>query len=133
LHGFENERTEASPPGKIIQHQAGAVKPPCHNASHFSYFLDAINGKMRVELLADGTSLFSRERDVKESVITLILAAETMASELALHGLDPLNDVVRTRICDVLLSLLRRCSINEKLALTTMARIGAEDGIRGHG
>ena len=28
LHSFESERAEASPPERIIQHQAGAVKPP---------------------------------------------------------------------------------------------------------
>lgn len=109
------------------------MKPPYHNASHFPYFLNAINDEMRVELLADGTSLLSRESDVRESVITLVLAAEAMANELALYRLNRLNDVVRTGICNVLLSLLRGSSVNEKLALAAMAGVGAEDGIRSHG
>jgi hypothetical protein len=85
-----------------------------------------------VELLANGTSLLSRESDVGKGVITLVPAAETMADELTLYGLDGLDDVVRAGICHVLRSLLRGGSINEKLALAAIAGVGAEDGIGSH-
>jgi hypothetical protein len=85
-----------------------------------------------VELLANGTSLLSRECDVSKGVITLISTAETMADEPTLYRLDSLDDVVRAGICHVLRSLLRGSSINEKLALTTIAGVGAEDGIGSH-
>ena len=85
-----------------------------------------------MELLANGTSLLSGECDVGKSVITLISTAETMADELMLYRLDSLDDVVRAGICHMLRSLLRGGSINEKLALATIAGVGAEDGIGSH-
>ena len=85
-----------------------------------------------MELLAHGTGLLNREGDVGKGVITLISAAETMADELMLYGLNGLDDVMGAGICYVLRSLLRRSSINEKLALATIAGVGAEDGIGGH-
>ncbi len=85
-----------------------------------------------VELLANGTGLVGRESDVGKRVITLISTAETMADELTLYGLNGLDDVVGSGICYVLRGLLRRGSINEKLALATIAGVSAEDGIRGH-
>jgi hypothetical protein len=85
-----------------------------------------------VELLANRTSLISRECDICKCVITLVPAAEAMADELVLYGLDGFDDVVRARVCHVLLGLLRRNSINEKLALTAIAGVGAEDGIGSH-
>jgi hypothetical protein len=85
-----------------------------------------------VELLANGTSLLSRECNICKCVITLVPAAETMTNELTLYGLDGLDDVVRAGVCHVLLGLLRGCGINEKLALAAIARVGAEDGIGSH-
>jgi hypothetical protein len=55
-----------------------------------------------------------------------------MADELTLYRLDGLDDVVGTGICHVLRSLFRGGSINEKLALTAIAGVGAEDGIGSH-
>ena len=82
--------------------------------------------------MANGTSLLRREGDVGKGVITLISAAETMADELTLYRLNGLDDVVGAGICHVLRSLLRGSSINEKLALATIAGVGAEDGIGSH-
>ena len=82
-----------------------------------------------MELLANGTSLLSRKSDVCKSIIALISTAEAIADELTLYRLNSLDDVVGTAFCNVLLSLLRRRSINEKFALTAMAGVGAEDGI----
>ena len=107
----------------------GAIRPLCYKASHK---LNAVNNEVRVELLANGTSLLSRESDVGKGVITLVSAAKTMADELTLYRLDGFDDVVRAGICHVLRSLLRGSSINEKLALTAIAGVGAEDGIGSH-
>jgi hypothetical protein len=110
----------------------GAWWPLCYKALHFPHFLNGINGKIGVELLADGAGLVNGESDVSKRVITLVPAAEAMADELTLYWLDGLDDVVRAGICHMLLSLLRRCSINEKLALAAIAGVSAEDGIGGH-
>jgi len=107
----------------------GAIRPLCYKASHK---LNAVNGEVRVELLANGASLLSRESDVGQSVITLVPAAETMADELALYRLNSLDNVVGAGICHVLRSLLRGRSINEKLTLAAITGVGAEDGIGGH-
>jgi len=107
----------------------GASWPLCYKASHK---INAINGEIGVELLANGTSLLGRKGDVSKGVITLISTAETMANELALYRLNGLDDVMGAGICHVLLSLLRGCSINEKLTLATIAGVSAENGIGGH-
>lgn len=86
-----------------------------------------------MELLANGTCLLSRKSDIAKSVVALISTAEAIADELTLYGLDGLNDVGGTGICNVLPSLLRRRCINEKLALAAIAGVGAEDGIGDHG
>jgi hypothetical protein len=85
-----------------------------------------------VELLADRTGLVSRESDVGKGVITLVSTAETMAYELTLYRLNGFDDIVGAGICYVLRCLLRGSSINEKLALATIAGVGAEDGIGSH-
>ena len=85
-----------------------------------------------MELLANGTGLLSRECNVGKGVIALISTAETMADKLTLYRLDGLDDVVGAGICHMLRSLLRGSSINEKLALTAIAGVGAENGIGGH-
>ncbi len=82
--------------------------------------------------MADRAGLFSRESDIGEGVITLVSTAETMADELTLYRFDGLDDVVGTGICHVLLSLFKRGSINEKLALSAIAGVSAENGIGGH-
>jgi len=105
------------------------LKGACYKASHK---LNAVNGEVGVELLANGTSLLSGECDVGKSVITLVSTAETMADELTLYRLDGLDDVVGAGICHVLRSLLRGSGINEKLTLAAITGIGAEDGIGCH-
>lgn len=107
----------------------GASWPLCYKASHK---INAINGEIGVELLADGTGLVSRESYVGKGVMTLVSTAEAMADELTLYGLNGLDDVMGAGICHVLLSLLRGGSINEKLTLATIAGVSAEDGIGGH-
>ena len=124
----KKERRSSRLVGTTIQHE-GPFQGACYKASHK---LNAINSEVRVELLANGTSLLSGECDVGKSVITLISTAETMADEPTLYRLNGLDDVVGSGICYVLRGLLRRGSINEKLALATIAGVSAEDGIRGH-
>jgi hypothetical protein len=82
-----------------------------------------------MKLLTNGTGLLSRKSDVCKSIIALISTAEAVADELTFYRLNSLDDVVGTAFCNVLLSLLRRSSVNEKLALTAMTGVGAKDGI----
>ena len=125
---MEKERRSSRLVGTTIQHE-GPLKGACYKASHK---LNPINGEIGVELLADGTGLVSRESDIGKGVITLVSTAETMANELTLYRLNGFDDVVGAGICYVLLGLLRGSSINEKLALATIAGVGAEDGIGSH-
>ena len=125
---WKKERRSSRLVGTTIQHE-GPLEGGCYKASHK---LNAVNGEVRVELLANGTSLLSRESDVGKGVITLVSAAKTMANELTLYRLDGFDDVVGTGICHVLRSLLRGSSINEKLTLAAIAGVGAEDGIGSH-
>jgi hypothetical protein len=125
---LEEERRGSRLVGTTIQHE-GPLEGACYKASHK---LNPINGEIRVELLADRTGLVSRESDVGKGVITLVSTAETMADELMLYRLNGFDDVVGAGICYVLRGLLRGSSINEKLALATIAGVGAEDGIGSH-
>jgi hypothetical protein len=86
-----------------------------------------------MELLANRTGLLSRKSDIAKGVITLISTAEAIADELTLYRLNGLDDVGGAGICNVPLSPLRRGSVNEKLALTAIAGVGAKDGIGDHG
>ena len=65
--------------------------------------------------------------------MALVFEAKAVANKLTLQGLNGFDDVVRARVGDVLPSLFRGSSINKQLTLTTVAGVGAEDGIGSHG